>query len=170
MNRPELERRTGAPISAAQTQRLRATASSLVFTVTINDETFGLPIEHVRTVFRVTDITPIPLAPPHILGLINLRGKILTTISLRRRLGLPPDTQSEPFAVCLKYDDEDFALIVDAVQDVVELRETDRLPAPTHIADARAQLTLSIYHWNAHLLPVLDISKTILANGTAQAA
>ena len=170
MNRPELQRRTGAPVSSALAQSIDSVSSLLVFVVTINGETFGLPIEHVRTVFRVIDVTPVPLAPPYVVGLINLRGKILTAVSLRQRLGLPTDTVNNAFAVCLKYEDEDFALIVDTVRDVVEVREADRLPASPHIADARAQLTLSIYRQGETLLPVLDIAKTVLAGTAAQAA
>lgn len=164
MNRPELQRRTGAPISAAQALRARTVATSRVFTIAINGESFGLPIEHVQTVFRLAAITPVPLAPPHIVGLINLRGKVLTAICLRLRFGLPPMMHSNPFAVCLNYADEDFALIVDAVHDVVELRETDRLPIPPHIEPARAQLTHAIYRQGETLLPVLDIAKTVLAD------
>lgn len=163
MNRPELQRRTGAPISAAQAQRARAAAATRVFAVSIGDESFGLPIEQVQTVFQIAAITPVPLAPPHIVGLINLRGNILTAICLRRRLGLPPNPESQPFAVSLKVGNENFALIVDAVHDVIELRETDRLPKPAHIEEARAQLTQSIYRQGEHLLPVLDLAKTVLA-------
>jgi purine-binding chemotaxis protein CheW len=56
------------------------------FTVISEGRTFGLPVEAIQTVFEMVALTPVPLAPYEILGLANLRGKIVTAVSLRRRI------------------------------------------------------------------------------------
>ncbi len=59
------------------------------FTVFAGGEAFGLSVLHAQTIFRITSVTPIPLGPADIVGLVNLRGRIVTAVSLRRRLGIP---------------------------------------------------------------------------------
>jgi purine-binding chemotaxis protein CheW len=172
MNRPELFRRS----SMHDASREQAAAlSNLVFTITVAGETFGLPIDCVRTVFRIGAVTPVPRAPPHIVGLINLRGKAVNAISLRKRLDLRmdlPASQNEknPFAVCIEYAGEDFALIVDAVHDVVQFNETQRIPVPSHVADARARVTALLYNDAGRIVPVLDIERLVMETSIASAA
>lgn len=62
-------------------------------TMKIDDQAFGLPVIKVQDVLRPQKITKIPLSKPEILGLINLRGRIVTVIDVKRRLGLRPDTE-----------------------------------------------------------------------------
>ena len=65
-------------------------------TVMISDQLFGLPISRVQDVFMPDRITAVPLAAPEIAGVLNLRGRIVTAIDMRRRLGLPPRTDDKP--------------------------------------------------------------------------
>jgi purine-binding chemotaxis protein CheW len=172
MNRPELFRRSSTH-DASKGQA--AALSNLVFTITVAGETFGLPIDCVRTVFRIGAVTPVPRAPPHIVGLINLRGKAVNAICLRRRLDLRldlPGNQNEkhPFAVCIEFANEDFALIVDAVHDVVQFNETQRIPVPSHVADARARVTALLYNDAGRIVPVLDIERLVMETPIASAA
>jgi purine-binding chemotaxis protein CheW len=172
MNRPELFRRSSMH-DAAKGQPAAPTAAlaHLVFTITVAGETFGLPIDCVRTVFRVGDVTPVPGAPPHMLGLINLRGKAVNAICLRKRLDLPGSwNEKNPFAVCIEYAGEDFALIVDAVHDVVEFNEAQRIPTPAHVADVRARVTALLYNDAGRIVPVLDIERLVMETPIARAA
>src|SRR3982750_2412683 len=88
-------------------------------TVVIEDQLFGLPIASVHDVFIATAITIVPLAPPEIAGLINLRGRVVTAVSLRRLLRLPdaPDT-GELTVVGVELGGEHFGLVVDHVGEV----------------------------------------------------
>lgn len=172
MNRPELFRRSSMH-DASRTHA--AVHSDLVFTITVAGETFGLPIDCVRTVFRVGAVTPVPGAPPHIVGLINLRGKAVNAICLRKRLDLRlelPGSQStqNPFAVCIEYAGEDCALIVDAVHDVVQFSEMQRIPVPLHVSDARARVTALLYNDAGRIIPLLDIERLVMETPIASAA
>ena len=129
-----------------------------VFTVMAAGETLGIPIASVRTIFRASGITPIPLAPQEILGLVNLRGKIVTALSLRRRLGLPPDVSTvNALSVGIEHRGEDFALVVDAVREVVPLPEGRQIPVPSNIHAARAGFVREVYQLESTILTVLDL-------------
>ena len=65
-------------------------------TVLIGDQLFGLPISRVQDVFMPDRITRVPLAEPEIAGVLNLRGRIVTAVDMRRRLGLPPRGDDRP--------------------------------------------------------------------------
>jgi len=102
--------------------------ASRFFTVAAGDESFGLPVDNVQTVFRIGAVTPVPLGPREVVGLVNLRGKIVTSVSLRRRLQLPEAGPAlGALAVGLDFRGESFALIVDRVGDVITLPETARI-------------------------------------------
>jgi purine-binding chemotaxis protein CheW len=119
---------------------------------------YGLPIDSVLTIFRTQRITPAPLAPREILGLINLRGKIVTATSLRRILGLPDGGKFEDsLAICIERRDEQFALLVDDVGDVVGVSEAVRVVAPPNANSGRAVLTSGVFRLNDVILPVLDV-------------
>lgn len=129
-----------------------------VFTVVAAGETLGIPIASVRTIFRVQGITSIPLAPPEVLGLVNLRGKIVTAVSLRTRLGVERGADhGSPLAVGLEHRGEDFALVVDEVREVVPLPENRQIPIPANMHAARAGLVREVHQIGDRILTVLDL-------------
>lgn len=128
------------------------------FTVFVRGEIFGLSVQNAQTIFRITSVTPIPLGPSDIAGLVNLRGKIVTAVSLRRRLKMPTDGASQsPLAIGIEHKGENFALIVDEVGDVLALDATMKIPVPPHFDPARSRLTSGLYRVGKLLIPVLDI-------------
>jgi purine-binding chemotaxis protein CheW len=129
-----------------------------VFTVVAAGEMLGIPIASVRTIFRAQGITPIPLAPAEVLGLVNLRGKIVTAVSLRTRLGLERAADhGSPLAVGLEHRGEDFALVVDEVREVVPLPENRQIPIPANMHVARAGLVREVHQIDDRILTVLDL-------------
>jgi purine-binding chemotaxis protein CheW len=128
------------------------------FTVFVNKEIFGLPVEHTHTIFRITSVTPVPKGSDDIAGLVNLRGKIVTAVSLRRRLRMPSDTViNDALAIGIEHKGENFALIVDEVGDVLSLANTMQIPIPAHFDQDRSRLTRGLYRVGKLLIPVLDI-------------
>src|SRR5260221_2657356 len=92
----------------------------------------GVELKGVQEVVRSLDMTKVPLAPPVVSGLINLRGQIVTAIDLRRRLGLPDrPPQQLPMNVVVRGDEGAISLLVDEIGDVQELQEDgfERPPA-----------------------------------------
>ncbi len=127
------------------------------FTVFAGGEAFGLSVLHTQTIFRITNVTPIPLGPADIVGLVNLRGKIVTAVSLRRRLRLPQDDVQNSLAIGIEHKGENFALIVDEVGDVMTLDSSMRVQIPAHFDPARSRFMSGLYKVGNLLVPALNI-------------
>ena len=131
---------------------------SSYFTVFVNGEIFGLPVENTHTIFRIASVTSVPLSPGDIAGLVNLRGKIVTAVSLRKRLHMAADESVQnALAIVIEFRSENFALIVDQVGDVLSLGKSAQIPVPSHFNPQRARLTSGLYRVGKLLIPVLDI-------------
>src|SRR6516165_4513157 len=89
-------------------------------TVTLDGQLFGLPISRVQDVFMPDRLTRVPLAPPEIAGVLNLRGRIVTAVDMRCRLGLPRRDDGRPaMAVGIESKGESYGLLIDAVGEVL---------------------------------------------------
>lgn len=127
------------------------------FTVFAGGEAFGLSVLQTQTIFRITSVTPIPLGPKDIVGLVNLRGKIVTAVSLRRRLGIPVDEVHNSLAIGIEHKGENFALIVDEVGDVLTLDSSMKVPIPAHFDPTRSRFMAGLYKVGNLLVPALNI-------------
>ncbi|GAU83515.1 chemotaxis protein CheW [Bosea sp. BIWAKO-01] len=132
-------------------------------TVTIGEQLLGLPIGRVQDVFNTSRITPVPLAPPEIIGLLNLRGRVVTALCLRKRLGREPllSGAKELVAVGIDHGGEAYALIVDAVGEVFRLDHSTLEPVPVHLDRAWASLAAGVHRLEDRLLVVLDIDAVL---------
>jgi purine-binding chemotaxis protein CheW len=93
-------------------------------TFTVADQMFGIGVDKVIDILSPARLAPIPLAPPHVLGAINVRGKIVTVIDVRTRLNLPPaEPGSRRTGLTVDHDSGIYTLLVDTVGDVVELAD-----------------------------------------------
>ena len=127
------------------------------FTIAVGGRSFGIPVEAIQTVFEMVAVTPVPLAPNEVLGLVNLRGKIATAVSLRRRLGNDPRAE-EPskLAVGLDHRGESFALVVDSVGDVLTLDRGTEIEVPPHLGSEAIKFS-SVHRLDAEILPIIDL-------------
>lgn len=130
----------------------------------------GVPVKHVQEVLRFQEITPVPLAPRSVRGLLNLRGHIVVAVDLRRRLGLSdrPDTQL-PMNVVMQAGDRPVSLLVDEIGDMVEVDDTSFEPPPENLTGLGSDLILGAYKLPQRLLLALDPDKTLdLANENSE--
>jgi purine-binding chemotaxis protein CheW len=140
-------------------------------TFTAADQLFGLPIECVQDVFRPTSITRVPLAGPEIAGVLNLRGRIVTAIVLRSRLGLGAGEAGEvPMAIGIESKGESFGLLVDAVGEVLKLSDDAREPNPINLDRNLGRVSAGVYRLDGQLLVVLDIDRVLDLSPEAAAA
>lgn len=122
----------------------------------------GVEVTQVQEVIRHQATTPVPLASEVIGGLMNLRGEIVTTIDLRRRLGLAPLTgDAEPMHVVIRADDGVVSLLVDAIGDVIEVDDDAFEPAPPTLSPAMRELIVGVYKLDGRLLLVLDRDRVL---------
>ena len=126
------------------------------FTILCEGRSFGLPVEHIQTVFEINSVTPVPLAPAEVLGLVNLRGKIVTAVSLRRRMLGGHAMEPSKLAVGLDFRGESFALVVDEVGDVIALDRNTLIDNPPHMGAERIRIA-AVHRLPDSILPILDL-------------
>jgi len=140
-------------------------------TVTVGSQMFGLPIDRVHDVFIASSVTKVPLAPREIIGLLNLRGRVVTAMCLRRRLGLPDRTETgQEMAVGLERQGESYGLLVDAVGEVMKLSADTHEPSPVHMDQAWVKLSRGVHRLEDKLLIILDVDAVLAFDVDARAA
>jgi purine-binding chemotaxis protein CheW len=140
-------------------------------TVTLDDQLFGLPISRVQDVFVPDRLTHVPLSPPEIAGVLNLRGRIVTAIDMRCRLGLPArDGKTSAIAVGIELKGESYGLLVDAVGEVMKLPKDGCEAKPANLDARLAEVAAGVYRLDGQLLVVLDIDRVFDMSSDAIAA
>jgi purine-binding chemotaxis protein CheW len=137
--------------------------------VSLGTQRFGLPIAQVQDVFEPSAMTRIPLAQPCVAGLINLRGKVVTALSLRVRLGIAPGTAPDSMAVGLICGGEAFALLVEHVGDVLSLDPAAAEPVPRHLDKVWRDCASAVHRTDDGLLVLLDIAAILAFDARAAA-
>lgn len=123
---------------------------------------FGLDVLSVQEVLRYQEMTRVPLAPPEVAGLINLRGQIVTAIDLRRRLGLGDRPANQiPLNVVVQTEDGAVSLLVDEIGDVLKVSEKLFEPPPETVRGIARDLIRGAYKLTDRLLLILDTERTV---------
>lgn len=141
---------------------LNDTGSQEYITVVIANQLFGLPILEVQDVFMPETITSVPLSAIEIEGVLNLRGRIVTAINMRRRLGVEEAKQGqEIMAVGIEYKEESYGLIIDDVGEVLKLSMKSFESNPSNLDPKWAQVSAGVFRLDKELLVVLDVVKVL---------
>ncbi len=123
----------------------------------VDSQLFGISALKVRDVLLQQPLTRVPLSRPEVAGTINLRGHIVTAISLRARLGVPAAAEgARQMCIVVESGGEQFCLIVDAVGDVISIKTADLEPNPGSLAPSWAQLSLGVCRLEGGLLLLLN--------------
>jgi len=131
-------------------------------TASIGGQLFGLPILRVQDVFVPERLTKVPLAPAEIAGVLNLRGRIVTLINMRRRLGLWGEQDNgAPMAVGVESRGESYGLLIDSVGEVLKLDDMTCEPNPSNLDPKLASVSTGIYRLDGQLLMVLDVDRVL---------
>ncbi len=138
-------------------------------TFLVDDLLFGVDVIHVQEVIRYQQMTPVPLAPTVVSGLINLRGQIVTALDMRERLGLARRTGDQPPTnVVIRHAEGVLSLLVDEIGDVVEVEPTAFEAPPDTLAPASRALIDGVYKLKSQLLLLLntDLAVRVDLNGS----
>jgi len=131
-------------------------------TALIGGQLFGLPILRVQDVFMPERLTTVPLAPAEIAGVLNLRGRIVTLIDMRRRLGLGGEQdKGTAMAVGVESRGESYGLLIDSVGEVLKLDTMTCEPNPSNLDPRLASVSTGIYRLDGQLLMVLDVDRVL---------
>ena len=130
-------------------------------TAEIGGELIGMPILRVQDVFIPEGPTRVPLAPPEIAGVLNLRGRIITLVDMRRRLGLTGGGDKAALAIGVELRGESYGLLIDAIGEVLKLDEDAQEANPVNLDPRLARVSTGIHRLNDRLLMVLDVDRVL---------
>ena len=131
-------------------------------TFTLHGLWFGVSVDRVQEIVRHLSLTRVPLAPPVVRGLMNLRGQIVTAVDLRRRLEFPDRNADErPMNVVIRAEDGLVSLLVDQIGDVVVVETDTRDAPPPTLKGAARELIRGAYQFPNRLLLELDLDRAL---------
>ncbi len=140
-------------------------------TVYVGEQLFGIPVTVVQDVFEVQSLTRVPLSVPEVRGVLNLRGRIVTAIDMRIRLGLPTNEEgASRMAVGIEEGGEAFGLMVDSVGEVLSLQAQDVERSPANLDPRWQQVSSGVHRLENDLMVVLDVSKALELQSASVAA
>ncbi len=132
-------------------------------TFCIGEETYGIAVMQVREVIRVSDITPVPGADEHILGIINLRGNVVTVLDMHRQLALPPSDLTDQSRIIISESDEQvIGLLVDSVAEVVYLKASEVEVRPNVGNEEGAKFIRGVHSEGEQLLILVDVDQMLI--------
>ncbi|MDY6919479.1 MAG: chemotaxis protein CheW [Pseudomonadota bacterium] len=131
-------------------------------TFRLGEEIYGVDVMQIREVLRYTEITPVPGAPYFVLGIINLRGNVVTVIDTRTRFGLTPgEIDNNTRIVIVEVDKQVVGMLVDSVAEVTYLRESEIEKAPNVGNDETSKFITGVCNKNDELLILIDLERMI---------
>ncbi len=137
-------------------------AVSEFVTAMIGGQLFGLPISRVQDVFMPERLTRVPLSSGEIAGVLNLRGRIVTVVDMRARLGLPRnDDGKPPMAVGVDLRGESYGLLIDQIGEVLKLADEGREENPVNLDPRMAKLAGGVHRLDGQLMVVLDVDRVL---------
>lgn len=141
-------------------------SSEGLVSIRVGQQIFGVPVLSVRDVISETPINRVPLSPPEVAGSLNLRGRIVTAVDMRRRLGMTPRSPGErSMNVIVEEGGELYALVVDDVGDVLWLEPAEFETGPVTLSSEWRALCNGLYRLEDELLLVLNIAQVLTLSG-----
>lgn len=131
-------------------------------TFRLENEKYGINVMQVQEVLRVTEIAPVPGAPDYVMGIINLRGNVVTVIETRKRFGLmPKEMDDSTRIVIIESEDQVVGILVDSVAEVVDLRASEIESAPNVGTEESAKFISGVASLEGELLIIVDLNKLL---------
>ena len=147
--------------TSAADNRMRDPVIQLV-TFRLQGETYGINVMQVQEVLRMTEIAPVPGAPSYVLGIVNLRGNVVTVIDTRNRFGLPPvDTDDATRIVIIETEGHIIGVLVDSVAEVVNLQSSEIETPPNVGNHESARYIQGVYSRDGEILILVDVNKLL---------
>lgn len=138
-------------------------------TFTLGAHTFALQVDAIQEVLRAQPLTPVPLAPAVVRGLMNLRGQIVAAIDLRTRLGLPPRGGEEPpMNVIVRTTDGAVSLLVDEIGDVLDVDPATHESPPATLDPTARTMVSGVFKLPDRLLLILDVDGAIAVSAASE--
>jgi purine-binding chemotaxis protein CheW len=136
----------------------------------VGRETYGIPIKSLHEIVRVPEITAVPDAPDYLEGVINLRGKIVSVVDLRKRFGQPSTTLDRRSRILVvEHHGRLAGMIVDSASEVLKIPESEIEAAPAMMQEGGLDCVTGLGKYQGRLIILLDVSKVLAAREPASA-
>ncbi|HET6480360.1 MAG TPA: chemotaxis protein CheW [Actinoplanes sp.] len=131
-------------------------------TFEVANQLFGVEVHTVQEVLSYNEYTPVPLAPPAVSRLFNLRGQVIAAVDLRVQLGLAPKAIDGPVMnVILRGDGDPVSLVVDRIGEVVDLEDDTFEPPPDTLSGPTRELVVGTFKLDGRLMLALDAALVV---------
>ncbi len=131
-------------------------------TFTLEDETYGINVMQVQEVLREIEVAPVPGAPHYVMGIINLRGNVVSVIDARVRFGLPPrDSTDFTRIIVIEVQQHIIGILVDSVAEVVDIKHSEIETAPNVGTDETSRYIDGVVSRGDKLLILVDLKKLL---------
>ena len=131
-------------------------------TFQLENETYGINVMQVQEILRYSEIASVPGAPNYVLGIINLRGNVVTVIDTRARFGLiPAEITDNSRIVIIEAEKQVIGILVDSVAELVYIKESEMEPAPDVGTEESTQFIQGVTNREDGLLILLDLNKLL---------
>ncbi|MCK6597882.1 MAG: chemotaxis protein CheW [Bdellovibrionaceae bacterium] len=127
----------------------------------LGEEEFAIPLLSVKEVIAVPETTPISHTPPHFLGIMNLRGQVISVIDLRKKFSINTKNTEETSVIILDLKNHFLGVVVDSVTSVLAIKNSDILEKPMIESSKSTEYITGVFRKNEHLVLLLDIFKTL---------
>lgn len=167
---------TTAHHAPAQTAHPASASAGKYLTFTLAGETYGVPVLTVREIIRLCPITAVAGMPPHVRGVINLRGRVIPLIDLRLRFGLPAAPDHDRTCIIVAHvpaaagGTRPYAVVVDGVEEVAALGAADIAPPPDFGGAVDVRFITGMARRNAAVTALIDLDAIAAADRTLPAA
>ena len=150
---------------------MSAVSTEGLVSIRVGGQMFGVPVLEVQDVIAQTAINRVPLGPVEVAGSLNLRGRIVTAVDMRRRLRMEPRAPSDGFmSVIVEHSGELYALLVDDVGDVLWLSSADHEASPVTMSPHWRAVCSGLYRLDGELLLVIKVDQVLNLGASAPAA
>ena len=146
----------------SQAEQVENSAITQWVTFRLEDERYGINVMQVQEVLRLTEIAPVPGAPDYVLGIINLRGNVVTVMDTRKRFGLPQhEADDATRIVIIEAEDQVVGILVDSVAEVVYLNQPDIESPPNVGNEESSRYIQGVANRDEGLLILVDLDKLL---------
>ena len=147
---------------STNTAQVQDNATLRWVTFFLSQEKYGINVMQVQEVLRVTEIAPVPGAPDYVLGIINLRGNVVTVIDTRQRFGLEPkELDDSSRIVIVESNDQVVGILVDSVAEVIDLQLAEIESAPNVGTEDSSRFIQGVASQSDELLIIIDLNKLL---------
>lgn len=128
----------------------------------LKGQLFGMKVDHVEDVLSPQKISSIPLSSPDIMGLLNLRGRVVTVVDISVKLGLPPSEKKSKYrSVVVEYKGELYSFVVDEVSEVIAISQDKIAHVPDNLSEEWKEASSGVFSLEKDLMVILDVDKLL---------